>query len=184
MRASALSVSLRRRAFTLVEAVVVLAIVGLVLGSIWAATSVVRRGTSAQNTVHHVAVVAQNIRKLYSGRSAFTSAPGSDITEMLVNSGSFPREMFEDPGSVIPRTDFGTPVRVLVTTFTQFQIVLDPNIPSDVCSSILTKTTGTGRDPGLVGVVVNGVAYNDLSAMGVSTIPANCSSITFTFNLS
>ncbi|NCC02723.1 MAG: hypothetical protein EOM37_01550 [Proteobacteria bacterium] len=183
MRAPALSMPLRRQAFTLIEAAIVLGIIGLVLSGIWAATSVVRREASTQNSIQHIAVIAQNIRKLYSGRSAFTSAPGTDITQMLVNAGSFPREMFEDPTSVIPRTDFGTPVRVLISTSTQFQIVLDPNLPADVCGTILTKTTGVGRDPGLVETIVDGVAFNDLSAIGVSSIPANCSGITFTFNL-
>ncbi len=173
----------KKKGFSLSEATIVLGVAGLILGGVWLAASNVRDRAAVEDTAHDIAMISQNIRKVYSGRGSFSLASGSDITAMLVNSEVFPPHLFHQNPPTTPRTTWKTTIRGVVDGATTFQIVLDPTIPRNVCQSLVSHFIGTGREPGLLDVQVNGATLGNLDQVGISTLPVACDRITLVFRL-
>lgn len=57
----------RRRGFNLIEAAIVLGVVGLVIGGIWIAAAAVNEGKKINDTVNGMQYVAQHFRNAYKG---------------------------------------------------------------------------------------------------------------------
>ena len=56
-----------RKGFSLVEAAIVLGVVGLVIGGIWLAASAVQQNMRINRTVSGIAIIAQNYKNLFPG---------------------------------------------------------------------------------------------------------------------
>lgn len=87
-----------QRAFSLIEAVIVLSIVAMVLGGIWAAASTVRENLTINETMTGILTTAENIRTTLSAGDAANLPiinPGAggyrDLTVLCTDGGAAPR---------------------------------------------------------------------------------------------
>lgn len=75
--------SINKRAFSLIEAAIVLAIVGLVIGGLWAAAASVQRERRLNKIAEQVPLIIENLRRLYAGHDLAS-------TPVIVHAGSNP----------------------------------------------------------------------------------------------
>lgn len=81
----------RRRGFSLVEAAVVLGIVGLVVGGIWAVASTTRASMQANQLHQQTLNLAKSVRDYYAARALPSGSAA--LTTTLRTLGRFPEEM-------------------------------------------------------------------------------------------
>lgn len=83
----------RKRGFGLTELAVVLGVVGILLGGIWAAISTVQERNNIYATLKMVTLTVDNIRTLYPGNRQFTGALGTPLDTALAGAGVFPPDV-------------------------------------------------------------------------------------------
>lgn len=83
----------RREAFTLIELVVVLGIVAIVLGVIWAGASAVWSNYKIERATRQIMDVVNNVRAYYGPNDAFAALAVGDITAAVDGNGLIPVEM-------------------------------------------------------------------------------------------
>jgi len=89
-----------RRGFTLTEMAIVLAVFGLVLGSIWAAASKVYENRRIANFTRQLTALTAAASAAYP-RGHFSSAPSTFLMTYLLNVGAYPADLYVSscPGS-------------------------------------------------------------------------------------
>jgi type II secretory pathway pseudopilin PulG len=151
----------RRRAFTLTEIAIVLGIVGLILGAIWAAASAVYANLKVSQAQQGIVFAAQQTRALFAGSNQ-TGATASP--QNITSPGMFPTSW---AGTAVGNV--GNPwnqntgnwsyVMGDKTNLSSFAVELD-NISADGCSALMgffnanastASTAGAGQVAGLVG---------------------------------
>jgi prepilin-type N-terminal cleavage/methylation domain-containing protein len=85
------------RGFTLTELAVVLGIVGIILGAIWAATGMVYENNRTRLATSEMLTIVNNWKSIY-GNKRIDIADGNDMTQMTVNNGFAPQEMVPPAG--------------------------------------------------------------------------------------
>lgn len=132
---------IKRRGFSLVEAAIVLAVVGLVLGGIWVAAAAMYENYKVNKTVQDIFFIASNIQNSISIKDANTLLSLTSINSLLIASKAVPsdwikNENLETPYGTnfkvlsIPDGGFGMPAR--------FNMVLY-NIKKSSCIGLLTR---------------------------------------------
>ncbi len=81
-----------RAGFTLTEIAIVLGVIGLILGAVWAAASTVYANNRTQRATAELLTILQGYRSLYVQHPVDT-ADGTDITAMGCTAGFFPSDM-------------------------------------------------------------------------------------------
>lgn len=104
-----------RMGFNLIEAAIVLAVVGLVVGAIWSASANFYENYKVNKTVEGILFIVNNTRKLISYREAeaighLPVATTQGITEFLANAGAFPKDWVHTSG-VYVQTNFGNSLK-------------------------------------------------------------------------
>lgn len=164
------SAPLARRGFTLTEIAIVLGIIGLILGAIWAAASAVYNNLRTSRAQQEILTVAQNIRAMYATQS---TVDANATTDTYINAGVFPSDAtVEVPGgSKSTKNPWGGKFDVVpgpsFNDNTTFSVVME-GIPINACITLSTSTTGTGRDSGLVSLKVND---SDVGTLDAGTFP-------------
>ena len=176
----------RTKGFTLTEAAIVLGILGLVLGAIWAAAGSVYNNNRVQTTLTQVLTIVNSIRSSYGTYSAIPS----DLTAVLAaKAGMVPRDMLDDHSAPTKVTGvWGGDVTIAAanvggTAGDSFKITF-AKVPRSACMDILARTTGVGRDSGLFSAG-GGNTLITTFPIGASTAEAQCASSsnnTLTFN--
>ena len=89
--------SARRRGFTLTEIAIVLGIIGIILGAIWAAAAMVYENNRTKEAREQTLTIINNWRSIYGSRKVdlggSSGGSGADITALTVNNGFAPPEM-------------------------------------------------------------------------------------------
>jgi len=148
-----------KRGFTLTEIAIVLGIMGLILGAIWAAAAAVYGSQRMNNASNQVAQIVQSVRKVYSTANAIDPV-STNITGDLVLAGQVPTAMMRaSPFTYAAAGDIAT--NYLVGPFpngrTGIYSTSDGNgfvismsqVTKANCISILTSIGGASRDGGL-----------------------------------
>lgn len=91
------------RAFSLIEAAIVLAIVGLVIGAIWVAANSVRENRQVNKMVEAVLYMTERLNILYRDTPPATTA---DVTSQLLLMDVVPEDLVQNG---VPTTPWGTP---------------------------------------------------------------------------
>jgi hypothetical protein len=158
-------VSLRRRraakkGFNLIEAAIVLGIVGLVVGGIWVAATSVYANLRSKRATDELLSIVQGVRALYATSSSFGAAVG-DITPLMAQANVIPSDMLSTTPNLATSANTMNPwsgqVGIVVPgagaiNATQFAVVFS-NVPPTACVDLLMRNAGgTGRDSGLVSV--------------------------------
>jgi prepilin-type N-terminal cleavage/methylation domain-containing protein len=152
------------RGFTLTEIAIVLGIIGLILGAIWVAAAAVYNNMRVSTANTELLQISQAVRAMYATSSMVD--PGADMTISGANSGGGLTYLH---AGVFPTSALNT---ATPSTATQaynpwngsiaiahgnypggiaddsFAVAFDA-IPSQACITLLTSSTGQGRDPGM-----------------------------------
>jgi len=88
----------RCRGFTLTEIAVVLGIVGIILGAIWAATAMVYENDRTRLATSEILTIVNNWKSIY-GNKRIDVADSNDMTQMTVNNSFASQEMIPPPGA-------------------------------------------------------------------------------------
>lgn len=169
------------RGFTLTEAAIVLGIVGLILGAIWAAASAVYDNMKSKRANEEILQVVQAVRSLFASTNTTGSLNGSILTS-IITSGVFPSDMapvatatspVNNPWNVGSTTGsapnggtvdlFSAQANALGDAFT----IVFTNLSQAACIKVFTSNAGA---PGLVGAASSGTA---LATAGTPTVKLN-----------
>ncbi len=137
----------KQRGFNLVEAAIVLGVVGLIIGGIWVASAAVYNSYKINKTVEDLAVIVKNIQNLISFRDAENITNNATFASTLISAGVFPKEWIIDGNTI--RTPFGanvTPwnlIGVSGVNGTRFDLSMR-NISVSECAQLAVKISSQG----------------------------------------
>lgn len=155
--------SSERRGFTLTEIAIVLGIIGLILGAIWAAASAVYNNLRTSRAQQEILTVAQNIRAMYATQSTVDSAA---TTDTYISAGVFPSDAtVETSSGKSVKNPWGGNFDIIASSsdnYTSFIVTME-GVPVNACITLATSTTGTGRDSGLVDLSVDDSSIGSLA---------------------
>jgi hypothetical protein len=179
--------------FNLIEAAIVLGIVGLIVGGIWAAAGSAYENMRLQNASKSLLSLVQGVR------SAFANSPGGTVdvnVTTLANMGVIPSDMLS--------VSNGTPTIIhqwsgLVTTdapdpsttggVPAFSLTYTA-VKTDSCNNLATRVANTARGSGLLLVEIDGTPYLNLinnsgaePAAGGPQCDSPSDDVTFVFNI-
>ncbi len=185
--------------FNLVEAAIVLGIVGLIVAGIWTAASAVYENLRLSRGTQQVLAIVQNVRTLYGSQANMGNTTAAIINDSLRAARVFPGEMVN--GTVISHpwsndtnsTVFVNPVSA--TNSTTFRVVYS-GIPTSACVQLAVRSSGSPDDVGLVSMAAANSATNNPTT-AIANLPATvvtaqtacgttagaASSLGFTFNI-
>jgi prepilin-type N-terminal cleavage/methylation domain-containing protein len=109
-----------RKGFTLTELAVVLGVVGVIIGAIWAAGSHVQQSNNANQGIEELQTTAQNVLALMQGR---TFAAAGDVTTNMITANVIPS------WALISATQVSTPWGFNVTGGNNIQLKVFAEIP-------------------------------------------------------
>lgn len=160
-----------KRGFTLTEIAIVLGIMGLILGAIWAAAAAVYGSQRINNASNEIAQIVQSVRKLYSmsngtGVSAVTNITGDLSLAKVVPSGMMRSSFTYTAGGAVATNYLVGPfpngkTAILATSDGGGFMIVTNNVTQANCISLLTSIGGTSRDAGLF--QADAVAHADLA---------------------
>lgn len=138
--------SAKRRGFNLVEAAIVLGVVGLIIGGIWVAAAAVRENYQVNETITLLQSITNNANNIYKGLpvpSVLTL-----MTPTLISAGAIPPNYVNGTGGLTP---WGTTMIVFMRVVpNKLQIYLQ-DMPAALCIKLaprifanLNTSTGTG----------------------------------------
>lgn len=157
--------------FTLTEIAIVLGIIGLILGAIWVAAAAVYNNMRVGTASTELLQITQAVRAMYATSS--TVDPGADMpgNPTYLHAGVFPTSALN---TAVPSTataaynPWNGNIYISRATFNiandSFAIAFDA-IPSNACITLLTSSTGQGRDPGMFG------AFGQAAGSAISATP-------------
>ena len=142
-RSSSATVARRaKRGFSLIEAAIVLGVVGAVIGTIWVAAANMYENYKVNKTVGDLRLIVQKTQNLISFRDAAAIDGGGivDITTTLRDAGVFPKDWVN--GDTV-KTPFGGPVTMRSYYSKWFMIDIWP-LSRSSCSKLLVKISSLG----------------------------------------
>jgi prepilin-type N-terminal cleavage/methylation domain-containing protein len=181
-----------KQGFTLTEIAIVLGIIGLILGAIWVAAAAVYSNMRTSKTTTELLHIVQDVRAMYA--TSGTVDGGADMSGFQVQSGKaltyiqagmFPTDSLNAVGANATSAEdpWGGYINVKAATNQiandSFQVSFD-KVPQSACISIITGTTGTGKDPGLIGVS-NGASGTVPTAVANTVMPVAASTAQTTY---
>jgi type II secretory pathway pseudopilin PulG len=137
----------KKRGFNLIESAIVLGVVGLVIGGIWAGAATMYENYKVNKTASDVALIVKNVQKLISSQDAEAiilndgllcgAGAMADITTTVMDAGVFPQDWLK--GSSIKH-----PFGMLVFVNAQcgyFSLRTDGYLPAASCTQLVLKIT-------------------------------------------
>ena len=146
-----------KRGFNLIEAAIVLAVVGGVIGGIWVSAANMYESYKVNKTAADIAIIVKNIQGLISNMDAETLGNGNIPTSSLISAGVFPEDWIN--GNSI-KSPFGTSVSFMNDTSplpAKFYISLQGAARSS-CIKLVVKVSSFGATS-LKIIKVNGAAW-------------------------
>lgn len=133
-----------RRGFSLIEAAIVLGVVGLVIGGIWIAASAVRENLKIERTNEIITLAAKKIVTALKEVRTGTYPDGTNITTLATSIGAIPPDGKTPLGVIIVITD---------TDFNARGFVLNlAGLNSKTCTKVVSRHSSLYKKTGLVRV--------------------------------
>ena len=162
----------RRRGFTLTEIAIVLGIVGLILGAIWAAASAVYENLKFSQAQQGITLSAQQVRSLFASSNT-TGVPAGSPASILAP-GMLPVSWTNsgNPGNPWNQAPAGA-LTYIYGDGSKFQIELD-NIDPAGCSSLLNfyNAAASAVNGGLIVGLVASAGNGSVATPGTASIGA------------
>ena len=144
-----------RRGITLTETVIVLGVIGIVAGAIWATASVVKSRAQMQEAVETVTQIADNVRGVYTGFPNVAAASMPTTTALQIAANLFPAAVVNGGVTVTPWGGNGTYViefpaapRLGFAVQVNLPTGLDAATSNDACLGMVTRLSGTATNYG------------------------------------
>jgi hypothetical protein len=151
-----------KRGFNLIEAAIVLGVVGLVLGGIWVAASAVQSNVRKSDGSKGLLQIVQNVRNLYANQSP---APAT-ITTQLINARAIPADFINGSNALNPWNGAVTVALAGPGPANSIQVVYAA-MPRDVCIEVTTRNTREASATGLTQILIN----NGTTTATITTFP-------------
>jgi len=150
----------KRRGFTLTEIAIVLGIIGLILGAIWAAAAAVYSNMKVNNAERGITYAAQQVHGMFATASGNT---GQNADTDITAPGMFPQDWTYTVGKNVK---YGNPWNTNITTNVSYSYVIGnstyigielDNIDDNGCSALIAyfqssaSSANGGQITGLVG---------------------------------
>lgn len=178
-----MSTHTQRSAFSLIEAAIVLGVIGLVLGGIWIATSSMSDSRKITNTARAILQVA-SAAKANIPASMWSNSSSQDITTTAISMGLIPKDFiqngsFYNPwgGTMSLKLPNGAAGVCASGSNNERLEVVVRNIPEHVCRRLITNITANFRDTTdlcdvHINVTASGPSYDYSSFPMSSSTPA------------
>lgn len=166
-----------KRGFTLTEIAIVLGIIGLILGAIWVAAAAVYNNMRISTANTELLQITQAVRAMYATSASVDSGADMPGNVTYLRAGVFPTSALDTavPSSATAaRNPWNGNIYISHATYNastpsdSFAVAFDA-IPSQACITLLTSSTGQGRDPGMFGAV-GAAAGSSIAAVPSSTL--------------
>ena len=131
----------KQRGFSLIEAAIVLAVVGLVLGGIWTAAAKFYEDYKVNNTVDGILMIVRNTQNLINFATAETIGNSQNITPTLIKARVFPKN-WENGNALLITNPFGG--NTLVMNHASNFAVRLYEIPPSACVKLTIKISSIG----------------------------------------
>ncbi len=136
--------------FSLIEAAIVLSIVGLVIGGIWVAASAVKDNMHANHLMNDIYSTNRAIWDLYKGQDILVADTGYYLDSFFMNAGIAPKSWIHKPSLHWFETEDGTIIRPVMETNNQPKIYT--SLPRSVCNRLLKKFPVMGMFQGKIAI--------------------------------
>ena len=185
------------KGFSLIEAAIVLAVVGAVIGTIWVSAANMYENYKVNKTVEGIILTAKNIQNLISVKDSETIGELTSLNNLAIQSEAAPKDwvingslkMFNGGGVGIMNRQSGSP---------RFDLSIDTQ-PKSICAKIVLRTSEASAkaQTNRLGQNINGliliqvfpnaaVKHLDSFPLEISTADSMCAvgnnTIYFTFN--
>lgn len=129
----------KRRGFNLVEAAIVLGVVGLVIGGIWVAASAVNSNFALSGTQTDIVSIISNVQKTFTRQDIYAYPSLTDITATGINAGVFPSSWIKN-GVATNAWGGGVTLRMGQSLISGGHFSLSLlYVPQDVCIKLVTR---------------------------------------------
>lgn len=152
-----------QKAFSLIEAAIVLAVVGGVIGTIWVSAATMYENHKVNKTVEGIFTTAKNVQRVLSARDAEVIGNSAHISNSLYEQ-FFPKDwQHGDP--------FGNYPFIMNYSGPRFLIILR-NVPPDICVKLTVKASSVGA-----------MAYDNVSGLNAMTRPGRADIYNFPISI-
>ncbi len=168
----------KNKGFNLIEAAIVLGIVGLVVGGIWVAATSVYANLRSKRATDELLQIVQGTRALFATSSVIGQANGFNLTASLAQSNVLPGDTLGSTPALATSANTVNPWGGNIGVFdapnsngtadTGFQVQFT-RVPNAACVDLISRSTGAGRDSGMYAVAV----INPAAAAAFVAAPAN-----------
>ena len=160
----------KQAGFNLIEAAIVLGIVGLIVGGIWAAAASAYENMRQQSASKNLLSLAQNVRGFYAQNQA-TSIDGN--TENLFSLGLIPADMVVGgAGTHTIRHQWGGTVDVIdasaSTSLASFEVRFN-SMNSEACRNFIMRNGNAARGSGLLQIKTDSGMVMDIGSDSTAT---------------
>jgi hypothetical protein len=158
-----------RRGYSMVELAVVLGVMGLILGGVWALVSRLQQTAKTHLTVAQIVLINKNIRSYYQTRPCMLAGDQTVVPLLTATPPVFPREMVR--GAAVVHQWNGTVQALGGAAACNYAFTLQFNgLPPDICVELLPLLTAAGE-------VSRGLQAATLNAVPLGALPPNPSTI-------
>lgn len=175
--------SRKTRGFTLTEIAIVLGIIGLILGAVWAAASSVYLNMRVSTTSTQLLQMAQGIKSLYATTQTMGTA-GTVTGNALAAAGALPSDLVKNSNGTysVLKNAFGGNVTITNSDETNFTIEFD-NVPKQACAKLAVTNFGTANTTGIQGWAAGSSSPSTANSTAADVTGANaaCASDTKNF---
>ena len=169
--------SKKRQGFSLIEAAIVLGVIGLVIGGIWIAASSMMENYRVQGMTKDIFVIASNVQKLMSNADANTLAGAASIEFELAQAGGFPKNWETSVGIRDPYFGSMLNLQNYYAGATPYFVIGLYRIPRSICIKLVTAVSQSGY---LAGSKETGGTWDQLATrptLGVISVSAGLNNI-------
>lgn len=156
-----------RRGFNLIEAAIVLGVIGLVIGGIWVAAAAVQANLRKADASKGLIQIVQNVRNLYYGQSP-TGTADVAITTELINARAIPGDFIS---GTLARNPFNGSVVVNLDPVNSEIDIVYQAVPRDACIDLTSKNTNISTGMGLTAIRIDNNGSPASYEVTVTTFP-------------
>ncbi len=169
-----------KRGFNLIEAAIVLGVIGLVIGGIWVAAAAVQQNLRESDASKGLIQIVQNVRALYYGQSPTATAT---VTTDLIAANAIPANFIINSTTARNPWNGAVAVRIAGASFDKIEIDYN-SVPKESCISLTSKNTNITTGIGLSQMVIDATTGGtDTTVTSFPYLPTSASTNCGTTNL-
>ena len=137
---------LKQKGFSLIEAAVVLGIVGLIISGVWVAAAEMMENWKVSKTVSDIQLIVQRAQKLMSISDSMAMSPDTNGTALMRDAGVFPDDWVS--GGTVKSPFWGTAYFDNRESSGRFDLGIRTSVPQSVCIKLIVRMGAMGAMAG------------------------------------